>query len=208
LLDQPTRLAPRTGLSNCGCRFRGSCADKRKFESCCVQGLVHQALSSLDKRLTAPEPVDVRDYHVPGAMPGDRWDSRSIFASDDGSRLSYSEFDLRTYDDILTKASINESIYSGAYIMPSGSKAFGTTRKHRAHLQLLRQMMEDEVAFRLADAKRMLDAFMLLRSYPMLGDFLAYQYVTDLNYSTLLNFSEMGIRCSWTRGKGWNLEVF
>ena len=37
----------------------------------------------------------------------------------------------------------------------------------------------------------MLEAFTLLRSYPMIGDFLAYQYVTDLNYSTLTNFSEM-----------------
>jgi hypothetical protein len=75
--------------------------------------------------------------------------------------------------------------------MPSGSKAFGTTRKHRAHLKLLEQMMDDEVALRTADAKTMLDAFTLLRSYPMIGDFLAYQYATDLNYSTLTNFPEM-----------------
>ena len=34
-------------------------------------------------------------------------------------------------------------------------------------------------------------AFDLLRSYPTLGDFLAYQYVTDLNYSTVTNFTEM-----------------
>ena len=75
--------------------------------------------------------------------------------------------------------------------MPSGSIAFGTTRKHRAHLKLLKQMMEDEVALRIAEAKTMLEVFTLLRSYPMIGDFLAYQYVTDLNYSTLTNFSEM-----------------
>src|SRR5579872_2989000 len=75
--------------------------------------------------------------------------------------------------------------------MPSGSRAFGTTRKHRSHLKLLEQMMDDEVSLRIADAKNMLEAFTLLRSYPMIGDFLAYQYVTDLNYSTLTNFSEM-----------------
>src|SRR5262249_17357294 len=34
-------------------------------------------------------------------------------------------------------------------------------------------------------------AFELIRSYAMIGDFLAYQYITDLNYSTLCNFSEM-----------------
>jgi hypothetical protein len=37
----------------------------------------------------------------------------------------------------------------------------------------------------------MADAFALLRSYPLIGNFLAYQYVTDLNYSELIDFSEM-----------------
>jgi len=30
-----------------------------------------------------------------------------------------------------------------------------------------------------------------LKSYPSVGDFLAYQFVTDLNYSDLVNFSEL-----------------
>jgi thymidylate kinase len=105
--------------------------------------------------------------------------------------ISYSEFDFKSYDHVLSKASAGGAIYSGAYIMPSGSIAFGTTRKHRAHLKMLMQMMDDEVALRIADAKSMLEVFTLLRSYPMIGDFLAYQYMTDLNYSTLTNFSEM-----------------
>jgi thymidylate kinase len=106
--------------------------------------------------------------------------------------ISYREYDFRAYDAVLSKTINNgETIYSAAYIMPSGSKAFGTTRKHRSHLKLLEQMMDDEVALRIANSKNMLDGFTLLRSYPMIGDFLAYQYVTDLNYSTLTNFSEM-----------------
>ncbi len=105
--------------------------------------------------------------------------------------VTYAEFDFKSYDHVLSKASVTEAIYSGAYIMPSGSAAFGATRKHRAHLKLLMQMMEDEVALRIAGAKSMLEVFTLLRSYPMIGDFLAYQYATDLNYSTLTNFSEM-----------------
>jgi hypothetical protein len=106
--------------------------------------------------------------------------------------LSYREFDYDAYDAVLSRA-INggTAIYSAAYIMPSGSKAFGTTRKHRSHLKLLQQMMEDELPLQVADSKTMLDAFTLLRSYPMIGDFLAYQYVTDLNYSILTDFSEM-----------------
>ena len=44
---------------------------------------------------------------------------------------------------------------------------------------------------RLLDAKSMEGAFKLLRAYPLIGDFLAYQFVTDLNYSNMLNFPEM-----------------
>lgn len=106
--------------------------------------------------------------------------------------VTYRDFNFSAYDAILSAAlERKETIYSAAYIMPSGSKSFGTTRKHRAHLKLLAQMMEDEVPLRIAESKGMYDAFILLRSYPMLGDFLAYQYVTDLNYSTLLDFTEM-----------------
>jgi hypothetical protein len=37
----------------------------------------------------------------------------------------------------------------------------------------------------------MQDAFEILRAYPTIGDFLAYQFVTDINYSELTDFSEM-----------------
>jgi hypothetical protein len=73
--------------------------------------------------------------------------------------------------------------------MPSGGPEYA--RKHRAHLLLLERMMRDELPKRLADTKTMREAFGLLRAYPMIGDFLAFHYVTDLNYSELINFSEM-----------------
>jgi hypothetical protein len=105
---------------------------------------------------------------------------------------SYRDYDYRAYDRVLTKAISNgERIYSAAYIMPSGSSTFGTSRKHRANLKLLQQMMDDEVPLKIAESKTMFEVFTLLRSYPMLGDFLAYQYATDINYSPLSDFSEM-----------------
>ena len=83
------------------------------------------------------------------------------------------------------------SIYSAAYIMPSAGRVFGYTQKHRNHLKLIERMMIEEAPQRLAGARTMRDAFSLLRSYPSIGDFLAYQFVTDLNYSEITNFSEM-----------------
>jgi thymidylate kinase len=106
--------------------------------------------------------------------------------------IRYADYSYERYDRMLTTAmNSGQRIYSAAYIMPSGSRSFGTTRKHRAHLKLLERMMEDEVHYRIAGSRNMHEAFTLLRSYPMIGDFLAYQYVTDINYSTLTNFSEM-----------------
>ena len=52
-------------------------------------------------------------------------------------------------------------------------------------------MMNDNLSARITYAKTMQKVFELLRGYPMIGDFLAYQYATDINYSSLTNFSEM-----------------
>ena len=106
--------------------------------------------------------------------------------------ISYSKYSFETYDRVLSEAlAANETIYSSAYIMPTGNRIFGTVRKHQANLRLLERMMEDEVPLRLRDMTSMAGAFKLLRSYPLLGDFLAFQYAIDLNYSMLTNFSEM-----------------
>lgn len=59
--------------------------------------------------------------------------------------VSYRDYDYRAYDRLLLNAiTKGQRIYSAAYIMPSDSSTFGTTRKHRANLKLLRQMMDDE----------------------------------------------------------------
>ena len=58
------------------------------------------------------------------------------------------------------------------------------------HLKLLEKMMHDQLPLKLSEAGNMARAFDLVRSYPTIGDFLAYQYVTDVNYSELTDFSE------------------
>ena len=106
--------------------------------------------------------------------------------------ITFDDYSYERYDQILTAAMAAKSpIYSAAYIMPSGRNAFGHREKHRNHLRLLEMLMRDRVAYRIADASNMKEAFEILRSYPTVGDFLAYQYVTDLNYSELCDFSEM-----------------
>lgn len=106
--------------------------------------------------------------------------------------ISRAEYSFQDYDSVLSEAlSGGTRIYSAAYMMPSGRSSFGHARKHRNHLVLLERMMEDEAPRRITEASSMAQAFDLLRSYPTIGDFLAYQFVTDLNYSDLTDFSEM-----------------
>ncbi len=105
--------------------------------------------------------------------------------------ISYRDFCFDAYDQLLTDAlAKKETIYSAAYIMPSGGSK-GESRKHRSHLRLLEKMMCDKVPLQIANMDTMKEAFLLLRSYPMIGDFLAFQFATDLNYSALTDFDEM-----------------
>ena len=106
--------------------------------------------------------------------------------------ITYGDFSFERFNDVLSEAiSSKTRIYSAAYIMPSGNSAFGYQAKHRNHLKLLERMMEDEVPYQIAGAHGMQQAFEILRSYPTIGNFLGYQFVTDLNYSEICNFTEM-----------------
>lgn len=107
-------------------------------------------------------------------------------------QISYKDYSFIRYNRVLTKLiSAGIRIYSAAYIMPWGGGVFGRRRKHGNHLRLLELMLRDGVPRSIARASSMKQAFEILKSYPTIGDFLAYQYVTDLNYSHFLDFSEM-----------------
>ena len=105
--------------------------------------------------------------------------------------LTWEGFDFRSLDALLSGAmAAGKRIYSAAYIMPSAG-ALGHDRKHSNHLALLERMMRDCLPGRIADASDMQHGFELLLAYPSMGDFLAYQYITDINYSELTRFTEM-----------------
>lgn len=106
--------------------------------------------------------------------------------------ILFEDYRFAAYDEILSGAMrAGQRIYSAAYIMPPGSRAFGRSTKHQNHLLLLESMMADRLADRLAQTRTMQEGFEKLRAYPTIGDFLAYQFITDINYSELTDFSEM-----------------
>jgi hypothetical protein len=104
--------------------------------------------------------------------------------------ITFESFSLSKYCRLLSeKMAKRQRIYSAAYIMPAADRRKGM-RKHQGHLELLVRMMKEDLPERIAECKTMAEAFELLSTYPMMGRFLAYQLITDLNYSPQLEFSE------------------
>lgn len=106
--------------------------------------------------------------------------------------LVIDRFDFDVFDRLLTeRQDANLRNYSAAYIMPSAGRVFGHVRKHSNHLALISWMMENNFPERLNEMESMSNGYALMRTAPSLGPFLAYQFITDLNYSPLTSFSEM-----------------
>ncbi|MCU7549820.1 putative DNA base hypermodification protein [Chitinophagaceae bacterium LB-8] len=105
--------------------------------------------------------------------------------------ITFEDYDFDLYDSILTAAiASGRRIYSAAYIMPSGKSYFGFVRKHTNHLKLIELILKKQTHEKLMFAKSMQQAFEIIKNFPSLGDFLAYQLLIDLNYSPIINFSE------------------
>lgn len=106
--------------------------------------------------------------------------------------IKYSNFNISKYSSVLNEVMESKvSIYSAAYIMPSGTSMFGNKRKHDNHLALIDYMMKDRLVSKITKCKSLEELYKVLLGYPTLGKFLAFQYAIDINYSEICNFDEM-----------------
>lgn len=104
--------------------------------------------------------------------------------------ISYETFDFDLYDDeIFSK--IDGLIFNGAYIAPTGLPNFGYNIKYKNHLKLIEYLMNNCITTKLQQCRNLGEVFLLFKNQPMFGNFLAYQFTIDINYSTVINFSEM-----------------
>jgi hypothetical protein len=107
--------------------------------------------------------------------------------------ISTENFDFVRLNNILSDAMrAKESIYSGAYIMASGKSIFGYDRKHENHLRLLdEKIINEKFIDKVKSCSSLEGLYNLLLQLPTIGTFLAFQFAIDINYSELVNFSEM-----------------
>lgn len=110
-----------------------------------------------------------------------------------GEEITLRNFDVPRFGRLLeAEKARKRTIYSAAYIMPSGVTAKGGRAgpKHQFHLELLKLLEKSGFYRKLSHVRSMKEGFELLLSLPSIGSFLAYQYITDLNYSEHFDFSE------------------
>ena len=105
--------------------------------------------------------------------------------------ITLETFDREAYSKVLEKALLGGiKIYNDAYIS-CANKAFGYQRKHENHLALLDKIFNmDKAHLKIIQAKTMEEGFRIIREYPLIGDFMAYQLVTDINYSDVVDWKE------------------
>lgn len=105
--------------------------------------------------------------------------------------ITLKTFNVKEYSKVLENAiSSGIKIYNDAYIS-CASKAFGYDRKHDNHLELLNKMFNvDKTQDKIIKCQTMKEGFDIIKSYPLIGNFMAYQLVTDINYSEVVNWRE------------------
>ncbi|MCI9084583.1 MAG: hypothetical protein HFH46_03070 [Bacilli bacterium] len=110
---------------------------------------------------------------------------------DNFNDITLDNFKPKEYSKVLENAISNGiKIYNDAYIS-CANKAFGYDRKHDNHLSLLNKMFNiDKIQNKILKCKTMEEAFNIIKSYPLIGNFMAYQLVTDINYSDIVNWKE------------------
>ena len=103
---------------------------------------------------------------------------------------SWQAFDPDAYDAVFGSAmAAGLRLYSGAYIVPP--VALDRTKvKHRGHLKLIDMIMRGPFVSELERSRDLRDVFALLKQFPSLGDFLAFQLAIDLNYTPVIDHAE------------------
>lgn len=106
--------------------------------------------------------------------------------------ITVKSFDVEELSIALSRRQQDYPIFSNAYMMTGSYSGYGGIHvKHQVWLQMIEdEFIKGQGLQKVLKAESMAEVYNLLRNYPLIGDFLAYQYTIDFNYSPYLNFDE------------------
>lgn len=114
------------------------------------------------------------------------------FLKNNCEEIKFSTFNPEEISDKLTWLRQHQPIFSNAYMMTGSHRDYDNFKyKHEKWLAMVKKEFVDGGAIAgILRAKSLEDIYNRLRSCSFIGDFLAYQYATDFNYSPYINFDE------------------
>ena len=104
--------------------------------------------------------------------------------------VTLKNFNFERYSKILEEIKLAQPIYGNAFIL-CANKAFGYDKKHENHLRLLNFVFnKNKNRGLLLGPKSLKELFETLKSFPLIGNFMAYQIAIDFNYSEIFDYDE------------------
>ncbi|MDR0605064.1 MAG: hypothetical protein LBG80_12245 [Bacteroidales bacterium] len=106
--------------------------------------------------------------------------------------ISLKNFDVDCMSRLLSNRITYRPIFSAAYLMTGSHNDYTQyPSKHERWLQMVnRKFIKEKLFSKIIKSKSLEEIFIILLSCPFIGNFLAYQYVIDFNYSEIINFDE------------------
>ena len=106
--------------------------------------------------------------------------------------ITIDSFNVERLSNALSQRQQSCPIFSNAYMMAGSHVRYkGIETKHQVWLQMIEDEFIRKRGFeKILRSRTMEEVYNQLRDCPLIGDFLAYQYTIDFNYSPYLNFDE------------------
>ena len=106
--------------------------------------------------------------------------------------ITIRSFDAHKISLLLSRRQRQVPIFNNAYMMAGSHRLYNDLpSKHEKWLTMIQKEFIDTCLFKqIQEVDRLEAVYNLLRRCSFLGEFLAYQYAIDFNYSPYLNFSE------------------
>ncbi|MFV0470208.1 MAG: nucleotide kinase domain-containing protein [Dysgonomonas sp.] len=106
--------------------------------------------------------------------------------------IAINNFNINIISKLLTDRIAQKPIFNSAYLMTGSHQDFlQFPSKHERWLVMIeREFIKKRGFNKIIKSKSLEEIFNILSECPFIGDFLAYQYAIDFNYSDVINFDE------------------
>lgn len=107
-------------------------------------------------------------------------------------QISINNFDVNNISKVLEERRISKPIFNNAYMMTGTHSLYNHLRyKHEKWLSMVKnEFIENKIIYQVLNSTSLEEIYTSLKQCSFIGEFIAYQYAIDFNYSPIFNFDE------------------